>query len=1097
MPVGLLRPLTAWTGLAAGLIAVAAFGFAHADPGPRVLRTFTDKAVGAPLYDQYVGVQFVDPNAPETQYDPVAGSYQIAAAPAGSVSNQAVLSTASASCGGGQENAYFCAEARLHFDVPQNDVVISLGLAPAPGLGRINATAYDAQGNVVTARSTEDQCASPKPMPAAFPIELIDKSSRIVSIQIEAYDTCPQSSRSPNGLPLPGILITNLTYTAPYIDAAIAQPAPVMTISSPAQNAWVPVPTSGDPEGVSFQARVVSAGLSALSLSVNGGPSFLPQDSYDPTNQIYTINTGVGSQNGVHNGANTITFTVSDFQSHTVSQTVTFNVGPMPPPPTSLSIHPIGLEVTQGYDNGPMLLTANLPPISTSPANGYDIDWRPNYPLVAGKDTLIRVYGGAAMADGSSPTVPALFDVALDNCTSNCALDTDDYPVDANMNPNTTGVSIAPLAYSNVRAQIPTPSATWNLSVPAFEAAGDVVVTLHINPPSLDNSINQCVSNQDRACQNDNTVRVHLHFNPPTHAPIDTVDIIAGGAFTCQGKSVKVPAGALGIYNDGTNNISNQQDVDFWSAISELWPITVDPRYQFYTTTNVGIDDGATVLATVQFYASNALLIGRYPVFAESSPKGCAHAYGANQQNADGSFQAGLAVIGSMGGWYDADDSLDAIHELQHSLGFPHWICQFGAAQCSNKYPLPYGGMDGFATSLSGWAERDKQTHFSASSQIFVLSPGNTSSLLSSQAHDVMTYGNLCSLKAYGGASNCDLGQWTSAFDRTNVFAQNVLAQAAGYEYAYPLDPQVLLLRGTIPNDGPAKVETAYLTQGTISLERLAPKADDRYSLEGYDGAGNVLFVHNFTPAHSASHRAAAAATSQFWERVSPVAGVDRIALKRVATADVRGSIQSTRAPIQVQGVSPQGGAALSGLTNIQWEVFNRSNVPLRTLVEYAPDPRGRRVLIGEGPNAQFSLPVDVDLLAGSSAGYFFVTVSDGVQNAVAQIGPVQVAMKPPLVTIRRPQPSQSVPAGMPIAASGFARELGLQAAKPTSYQWFVDGKPVAAGPNARLPGVPIGKHVVELQSIDDGGRVGKASVTVEGVLVVDHRKPIKVIRNP
>jgi hypothetical protein len=1047
--------------------------------------------LGTPVFNQYEGVEFVDPALPTSQVSST-GLYTVAAPAAGTASGgQALLTKAFFNCGKTPAQPALCAEARLHFDEPQSDVAMTLGLGRTPGYGTIDATGYDFKGNVVASGTTGSICAGALPLPVQYPIELTDAAARIVSVTVRTSDTCGPSVAKPPAGTYPSLFIDNLAYTKPFVERSTVETPPVVVITEPAPNSFVPVPSEGDPLAVRLRVFVTANVLRDIRISLNGAPPIVASPIRDPKRDGYSVAENFGTSTGVKRGANVLVVTASDVSGNTVTERVAFHTGALPSPPTSESIHPLAVEVTQGFDTGPLLLTPDLPAISQSPLNGYDVDWQPApFSLSAEKDTLIRVYGGTIETSGNAPIVPATAEIAKDNCSVNCVIEASSLPVDPQLEANSAGIPVGQLSYALVtptgQSELQNPSKTWNFIVHGMEARGDVVVTIHIDPASLDNAIPECGFEGDRECRNDNTVRLHLHFEPAVHVPLDTVDIVGAGTFSCDGRPVTLPGGTAAD-TAGSTLVTAQQDADFWSAIAELWPVVVDPRYVYYTTSNVGTDDGEAVMHALDFYANGALILGRYPVYGEAGAATCAHRYSANARNPNGTAVRGMAEIGSLGAWADADDPLDAVHELQHNYGFPHWDCEFGATYCSDKFPTQYGGLDGIGTDFAGWTQHDP-ANFHAHSNIFTVTPGDPSSLLSPKAHDVMSYGADCAL--YGGSSGCNTGVWASGYDRELVPVANILASETGFGQL-TVDPPVQILHGSIAfaksRVPRAVIDSVYSTEGFISNERVANDPARRYAIEGYDRHGSVLFVHNFVPSIAATHREGAPERLDFFERIRAVSNLDRVAVKRGGVT--LGFATSTRAPIGVQILSPQPSSSLSGTASLRWDVINPRRVALRTLVEYAVSEYGPRIAVAEGTLGK-TLSIDTNRLPGAQAGFLFVTVSDGVQDQTDKIGPLRIAPKPPIVRILQPSATQRIAAGEYFFATGNARELGFQGRITSPLRWSVDGAAAGTGRNVRIAGLTAGSHTLQLQATDSAGATGSAVVRLTVDPFVSHRRP-------
>jgi hypothetical protein len=284
-----------------------------------------------------------------------------------------------------------------------------------------------------------------------------------------------------------------------------------------------------------------------------------------------------------------------------------------------------------------------------------------------------------------------------------------------------------------------------------------------------------------------------------------------------------------------------------------------------------------------------------------------------------------------------------------------------------------------------------------------------------------------------------------------------------------------------------ATIDAVYSTEGFISNERVSNDPARRYSIEGYDRHGSVLFAHNFTPSVLASHREGAPERLDFFERIRAVSNLDRVAVKRGGVTI--GFATSTRAPIGVQILNPQPSSSLSGSASLRWDVSNPRRVPLSTLVEYAVSEYGPRIAIAEGVLGN-ALAIDTNRLPGAQAGFLFVTVSDGVQDQTDKIGPLRIAPKPPLVRILQPRATQRIAAGENLFATGNARELAFQGRIAGPLRWSIDGTAAGTGRNVRIAGLTPGTHTLQLQATDSAGATGSATVRLTVDAFVSHRRP-------
>lgn len=1007
--------------------------------GVPMLVNFDDLSPGAAVYNQYPGVTFIDGDA---GYHPIT----ITQPAAGTISTPNALKS--------QVNCEICgSNLSIQFAIPQDRVSLSTGLAP--GLPNANVyamelTAYQgtpsSPGALITQSFTG--CLGNSATPITQPLEVDDPSVTIGYVVLSQV-LCDHT-QSYDGQPL---LLDNLLYDRPLIPAPADHTPPVVTITDPANLSTVGGSTPGA-TATTLTATVTEDALYSMTAQVNGHTPVLM--SYGRTGpSTYTATAYLGSNDGLVDGNNTVVVTATDFDTpqNTGSSSVSFTFKTKPlPPPNTVDIWPTAVEVTQSIDDGPRALTAEDYNAIT-PYDAYDVNVS-SY-LVQGKTALVRIYGAVSGAAGPVANVPAVAFVYKANCSSNCLLPGggEMAPISRPNTPNLGGITLqqTSAAAAVPVSQAPSLNRTWNFLVPASWTNTDLVMEIFVNQGTygaLGNTprIPECDSaTANQTCQFNNDVELQLHFAKAPTMTVDPVVVHVTGSY--NGKSY--------------NNVQpSQQQIDnIFTVLNEMFPAKVIEGNRTDITVSPGISKDDLLgdvggCGFLQACASVGIPLGIFP--GDQGP------FGPNEKQPDGSIVVGYGKVGGLGAWADANAPVDSAHELGHNIGFDHWACENGVSndECGH-FPIPHGGTGIWTMDIANWK---------------LIPPGDDSSNSTPHAHDFMSYGQLCSI--YTKVPGCDLGEWTSWYD------WNILYYSSDVGTYDSNDPPALVVRGTISPRGTATFSPIYRAgiNRPIDMPITEDDAGAIYTIQGYDAAGNTLFVHNFEPTKVDIHNASYGRAFSFEEPVPVMPGMAQVELFN-GSKDLGGvrDLANGKTPT-VTVTSPAAGAAWKAGTtqNISWAAASPAGRPLTALVQYSADGGKSYVTLARDVTGK-SLLVNTSQIGGAGSAHIYVTVSDGFNSTKASSGTFSVGFQAPSVHIVRPTGGSRVVGLFPLLlqGAGFDREQTLV---DKQFHWYLDGKLVGTGRLATVPRLNLGHHTIRFTATDSGNRTGSATVTITAV---------------
>jgi len=175
----------------------------------------------------------------------------------------------------------------------------------------------------------------------------------------------------------------------------------------------------------------------------------------------------------------------------------------------------------------------------------------------------------------------------------------------------------------------------------------------------------------------------------------------------------------------------------------------------------------------------------------------------------------------------------------------------------------------------------------------------------------------------------------------------------------------------------------------------------------------------------------------------------------------------------------------------VTWTMHSPANIPLTALVSYSPDGGTTRVTLGRDIKGT-SLTVDPDQLAGSTNAYIYVEVSDGMNTATAQVGPINLAPKPPVVQILSPADKGMLTGHLAVTLKGTALDR-QETLKDSQFIWSSSKDGIlGSGHNLTLVnGLTPGQQSLTLTVIDSQGRKGQAQVAIQVLLPYSFYLPV------
>lgn len=301
------------------------------------------------------------------------------------------------------------------------------------------------------------------------------------------------------------------------------------------------------------------------------------------------------------------------------------------------------------------------------------------------------------------------------------------------------------------------------------------------------------------------------------------------------------------------------------------------------------------------------------------------------------------------------------------------------------------------------------------------------------------------------------------------------------------------LLAGAEADPG-AGMQTAYLfvagavEDGHIILNRpmwnmLAPAPNETppesgpYRIELQDAGGAVLVTRFFDPQDS--FHGTSPDDGTFFEALPLAAGTERVVFLRGDTA-IHTITRSPSVP-KVRLLSPKGGDSWDkGVQTIAWTASDSDGGVLTSHLRYSPD--GGETWHALAANLKgTAFEVDVSGLPGGTNALVQVLISDGFNTtADSNDTPFQVSRRPPAVLLMQPPDDLRLRPGQALFMQGAASdpEDGPLAGSVLVWTSDIDGE-LGSGEALAVNGLSSGHHRLTLAATDSDGVEGEANVDV------------------
>jgi hypothetical protein len=252
---------------------------------------------------------------------------------------------------------------------------------------------------------------------------------------------------------------------------------------------------------------------------------------------------------------------------------------------------------------------------------------------------------------------------------------------------------------------------------------------------------------------------------------------------------------------------------------------------------------------------------------------------------------------------------------------------------------------------------------------------------------------------------------------------------------------------------------------------------DPAYTLSTTSAGGQTL---SSVPMYATSggHIDNAGAITQLTAEI-PSANAHAIAIAQSGKT-LTSRVRPAHPPI-VRVLSPSGGARVGGNRPVlvRWSTKDREHVTLRVAIDYSRDGgRSWRTIYAGADNGRASLPSFY--LTASHRARLRVRVNDGFNEAIATSRVFTALGAPPKVTILTQfAHNASVSADAPLALLGGAVDQLARTLSGRSLHWYDGAISLGYGASIVAGPLPSGVNHIRLVARDSGGRTATASLTL------------------
>jgi ligand-binding sensor domain-containing protein len=290
---------------------------------------------------------------------------------------------------------------------------------------------------------------------------------------------------------------------------------------------------------------------------------------------------------------------------------------------------------------------------------------------------------------------------------------------------------------------------------------------------------------------------------------------------------------------------------------------------------------------------------------------------------------------------------------------------------------------------------------------------------------------------------------------------------------------QVFNLIGVMDATGIVTRSDSYLLPAGAEV---TPLSTGPYYLAFLDASQHVLALDGFPVSFIHTHGGEGGATVFRVSRPMPD-GAAHVQVRRNSTSLVTYTISANTPAVTL--TLPTGGSfgASEGITTT-WTASDADGDPLTFALSYSGDDGVTWQVIESGVT-EASLVWNTALVRGTATGSFSrvrVVASDGFNTAEAISARFTVAGKPPIVTITAPQTPTAYVEGQLIRLEGLATDLEDGLLSPASLQWSSDRDGSLGAGETTSAMLTVGTHLIALRGTDRHGNVvtDTLAVTIE-----------------
>ena len=409
------------------------------------------------------------------------------------------------------------------------------------------------------------------------------------------------------------------------------------------------------------------------------------------------------------------------------------------------------------------------------------------------------------------------------------------------------------------------------------------------------------------------------------------------------------------------------------------------------------------------------------------------------------------------------------VHELGHQHGRDHVNCG-GPGGIDSSYPYPGCQFDNVGPN-----------------QHIGLDPITRRLLLPATSPDYMSYG--------------PDPLWTSDYTFKAVFNNlrnaTLLASVAQPSSALRGVQRVtvgekLMISGMITGTGPNSAVLGYanLLSAAAVAEALAHLNDSAstspdYTLRAFDAGGGL--ISSAALSTTTTHNHSDDEITLFTGFVDPNPAIVRFQVVNASNVPLGARLAGAATPI-ISITNPTGASNIGNVMNVSWNASDADGDALLFTLRYSNDNGATWRVLGN-PIGGNSLNVDMtDGLPGGTQALLQVVASDGVHSSSATVGPFVVQRRAPVAAILD-EAHNPLNASITAAATqsetivlrGSAQDAEDGPLAGASLQWQLTGPITRIGDGEQLTliGLPPGTYAVQMTAKDSDNAMGVATTTL------------------